>query len=115
MKLWDQFCWTYTTKLPATECMKLIQQQPWTFGRNIFNLQQYECSQLESDQIRIVFKGAQFGKILRTEYLLTFAENADTCNIVANFQRELFGMPPMTSTYQLDIFMEEKIHARRIN
>lgn len=113
--LFDKFCWTYVTQLSIEECIDSIICSPMTFGRDQFNLHRYECIQYGDYQLLVIFRGAQYGRYLRTEYLLTFCKNNAYSSITVKFQREKIGLFPCISTYHLDIFMEEKIHAHRIS
>lgn len=115
MNLWYNTCWRYRTKLRAQDCIKCICCLPQSFGANPFNPHYYDCELISDSKLKLIFKGTRFGKLLRTEYIASFHEAEDHCLIEMQFQRELFGLPAMTSTYQLDMFFEEKVQAHRDN
>ncbi len=107
--------WSYKTEQALTSCVNSICCLPMTFGTNPFNLEQYDCVQRSDTELLITFKGARFGKLIRTEVLATFSACSHGTIILLSFQRELFGLPPMTSINTLDCFMEQKIGAQRIS
>lgn len=115
MKLHDRFCWTYATKLSATDCIDAILCTPLTFGTNQFNPQYYECAREGKNKLLITFNGPKYGKVLRTEYILMFTESSGICKVIAQFKQEYYGFIPRVSTYHLDLFMGQKIQARRID
>jgi len=104
---------TYKSPFPAEQCISRICQHPRTFGRNIHNLENYECIVHSKTQMTVIFTGGQFVGMKRTEYLFTFTQNGSETVINAKFQRELLFFLPYTSTYQLDIFMKQKVEGYR--
>lgn len=113
MKMWKKAYWTYYTKLSTKDCIQLICNSPHSFGPNPFNPDYYDCELITDTTLRLVFKGAKFGRLLRTEYTASFQEDINGCLIGVQFQKELFGLFPMTSTYHLDLFFDEKVQAHR--
>lgn len=109
----DCFNYTYQSRFSVSECIQSILISQKTFGSNYFNPHNYEYVLLSNNQMRLVFKGARFSKTTKTEYLATFYDDANGCRIALNFQHEFLCLPPMTSTYLLDLFMEEKMQAYR--
>lgn len=110
----EKYCWTYISQLPINVCVDAISRGSWTFGNNPLNLQQYECVPYSDCQLLIVFRGAQFGRIARTEYLLSFTKDSRGTIISAKFVRDIWVIPCI-STYLLDVFMTEKVKAFRID
>ena len=105
--------YTYKSPLSVEDCRNRICCYPRTFGSNIHNLENYECIVHSETQMTVIFTGCQFGGMKRTEYLFTFEWNGTKTVIVAKFQRELLFFLPYTSTYQLDIFMKQKVEGYR--
>lgn len=104
---------TYKSPFPPEQCISRICQYPCTFGKNIHNLENYECTVHSETQMTVIFTGSQFGGMKRTEYLFTFTRNGAETIIDAEFQHELLFFLPYTSTYQLDTFMKQKVEGYR--
>lgn len=115
MGFWNKFdCFNsiYQSSSSVNECIASIVSEK-TFGKDFYNPQYYDYKVLSSNQMLLVFKGAKFGKAVKTEYIATFYDNPKGCKIILAFQRELLCLPPMTPTCLLDLFMEQKIQAYR--
>ena len=109
----DCFNYIYQSRVSANECMQSVQISKNSFGPDLFNPHFYEYILLSRNQILLVFNGTRFGKSRKTKYIATFWDNENGCRIALDFQHELLGLPPMTSTCHLDHFMEEKMKAYR--
>ena len=64
-------------------------------------------------QVLITFTGGQFRKMMRTQYLMEFLSQENHTLIVLRFQKELFGLPPMTPSSDIDLCMKQKLNAVR--
>ena len=103
----------YITGKSIDDCMKAIACAPWTYQCKWGTEMWYECNKLSDAQMLVTFKGGQFRRARRTQYLLTFTANAET-TVTLKFHREMFGLcVPMTPTEDIDCFMKEKIGAVR--
>ena len=98
---------TYISPFSVDQCISRICRYPCTFGRNIHNLENYECIIHSQTQITVIFTGGQFGGKKRTEYLFTFGQVGTETVITAKFQREFLFFLPYTSTHHLDIFFKQ--------
>ena len=105
---------TYHTRLSPQECIDAICKMPNIFGGNPLNPECYECKKNTETQLLVTFTGAKFGKFVHTQYLVDFYPHDTYTAIVFQFLREKLGILPSTSTYQLDVFMEQKIQAVRV-
>lgn len=112
-KYW-QCSFTYYTELSVAECISSISRKPKTFGNNPLNLECYESEKLSENQLLLTFKGGQYGGFVRTEYLANLIPQNGGTIIILQFQDEILGLFPMTSTYHLDIFMQQKVKACNI-
>lgn len=114
LRLFWQCSFTYCTELSVLECIHAISCEPKTFGNNPLNLECYESEKLSENQLRLTFKGGQYGGFVRTEYLADFILQNGGTKIILQFQKEIWGFFPMTSTHHLDIFMQQKVKAYNI-
>ena len=114
-KITNKFCWIYRTQLPIEDCIAAIMSTPKSFGINPLNLHRYDCIQQQNNHLLIIFRGMQYGRFVRTEYLFTFSEEQGSTTIETKFLRDFLGIFPCISTYDLDVLMEEKIRAYRNN
>lgn len=103
----------YETVLPVELCIQQIISQPWTYGPDSLNELWYKCEKISESNLLVTFTGGRFRKIMRTQYLLVFSRHGENTNITMTFQKEMFGMPPMTHILDIDCFMEKKIGALR--
>ena len=110
MGLFRNIRWVYLSKLSITECVNALLKEPQIYGDNPFFPERYECTLCSEESLYVIFKG---GKFRRTDYLAVFHEDVNNTRITLEFKHELLGFPPMTSVYELDRFMKEKIQAHR--
>lgn len=110
MGLFKNIRWVYLSKLSITECVNALLKEPQIYGDNPCFPERYECTLCSEVSLYIIFKG---GKLRRTAYLAVFHEDVNYTRITLEFKHELLGFPPMTSVYELDHFMKEKIQAHR--
>ena len=103
----------YESMYNMQECTLRIIQEPQRYSCKWGTELWYTAEQVSDTQVWITFTGGQFRKVMRTQYLMEFHPENEHTSIVLRFQKELFGMPPMTSTLDIDRCMEQKICAVR--
>lgn len=101
--------YVYDTNMCLDDCVNRILSSPKTFGENVLNQENYDCILHSNNQITVVFKGAAFGKVRKTEYLLSLSRTDHHTIIHVEFMRELLGLPPMTPIQLVDTFMYQKV------
>lgn len=91
------------------EITKEPQQYVCEWGTELW----YKANRISDTQVLITFTGGQFRKMMRTQYLMEcFSEQSHT-RITLRFQKELFGLPPMTHPSDIDLCMKQKLDAVR--
>ena len=101
----------YHTPLSASDCIRSISRMPWEFECKWGTALWYECERLSCTQLLVTFKGGQFRKSVRTQYLMEFVVEGQETIITVRFYKESFGLPPMTPPDDIDRFMKQKINA----
>ena len=106
--------YAFQTHLPVDECIERIIRTPWEFedvwtGTSLW----YNCQIISATRILITFTGGQFRRFRRTEYVVDFTPMNQVTAINVVFQKEIFGLPPMTALQELDAFMTQKLFAQR--
>ena len=103
----------YRTTMSINYCIESITSSPQIYKCMLGTEMWYECKRVSDTQMLVTFKGGQFHKMCRTQYLMTFVENGET-TVILKFCKEMFGFfLPMTSSNDIDCFMKEKICAVR--
>ena len=103
----------YDSACSPRECMAQILKAPQQYRCDRGTELLYDAVKISDTQVWITFKGGQFRKIMRTQYLMEFIPREGQTMIVMQFQKELFGFPPMTSTQDIDRCMAQKLEAVR--
>ena len=103
----------YESRYSVEECIAQIIQEPQQYccewGTDLW----YKAEKISNTQVWITFTGGQFRRMKLTQYLMEFISQEDHTTIVMRFQKELFGLPPMTPPVDIDRCMEQKINATR--
>lgn len=103
----------YESKNNIQECITQIIKEPQQYSCKWGTDLWYKAEKISDTQVWITFTGGQFRKMMRTQYLMEFFPQEDRTRIVMRFQKELFGLPPMTSPLDIDRCMEQKVNATR--
>ena len=103
----------YESMCNVQECIMRIIEEPQRYFCKWGTELWYKAEKISDTQIWITFTGGQFRKMMKTQYLMEFRPEAEHTAIVLRFQKELFGLPPMTSPSDIDRCMEQKINAVR--
>ena len=103
----------YESMYNMQECIMRIMEEPQRYSCKWGTELWYKAEKISDTQIWITFTGGQFRKMMKTQYLMEFHPEAEHTSIVLRFQKELFGLPPMTSPLDIDRCMEQKINAVR--
>ena len=103
----------YHTSLTAAECVQQIMQLPWEYDCKWGTPLWYEAIYISDSQLQITFKGGQFRKAVRTQYLVDFVQQKNTTKIIMRFETDLFALPAMTPPADIDLFMGQKVNAVR--
>ena len=103
----------YESTYNMQECIMRIIEEPQRYSCKWGTELLYKSDKISDTQIGITFTGGQYRKMMRTQYLMEFHPEAEHTSIVLRFQKEMFGLPPMTSPLDIDRFMEQKISAVR--
>ncbi len=97
------------------ECIKQIIKAPQQYECKWGTTLWYKADRISDTQVSITFTGGQFRKIMRTQYLMEFRVQECRTLVVLYFQKELFGLPPMTPPSDIDLCMKQKLNAVRKN
>ena len=103
----------YESMYNLQECIMRMIQEPQGYSCKWGTELWYKAEKISDTQVWITFTGGQFRKMTHTQYLMEFHPNAEHTSIVLRFQKELLGLPPMTSPLDIDRCMEQKISAVR--
>ena len=104
----------YESMYNMQECIMRIIEEPQRYSCKWGTELWYKAEKISDTQIWITFMGGQFRKMMKTQYLMEFHPEGEHTSIVLRFQKELFGLPPMTHPLDIDRCMEQKINAVRI-
>lgn len=112
MNAWNRFYDdpSFHSPLSAAQCIRILGNVEHTYGDPL-NPGHVESSPLDDGRILLIFKGRRFSKMMRTEYVASFADDPDGCTITLVFHKELLGMLPMTPAQDIALFMSEKLNA----
>lgn len=114
MTMVDQVLY-YESMYNLQECVMQIMKEPQRYYCKLGTDLWYKAEKISDTQVLIAFTGGQFRKMMRTQYLMEFFPQIEHTTIVLRFQKELFGLPPMTSPLDIDRCMEQRIKAVRKN
>ena len=103
----------YESIYSLQECIAKIMEEPQLYHCELGTDLWYRAERISDTQVWITFTGGQFRKIMRTQYLMEFFPQDEHTMIAMRFRKELFGLPPMTSSLDIDRCMEQKINALR--
>ena len=95
------------------ECIIQITKEPQQYECKWGTELWYKAERISDTQVLIIFIGGQFRKMMRTQYLMEFIPQEHRTLVVLHFQKELFGMPPMTPPSDIDLCMMQKLNAVR--
>lgn len=101
----------YRTKLSVNDCISSMSRTPWEYECKWGTPLWYECEKISDTQLLVIFKGGQFRKAVRTQYLMEFSGEDGETVITVRFYKESLGLPPMTPPDDIDRFMKQKIQA----
>ena len=103
----------YESTYNLHECIIQITKEPqeydWKWGAKLW----YKAEIFSDTQVLITFRGGQFRRMMRTQYLMEFLPQENHTLIVLRFQKELFGLPPLTPSSDIDLCMKQKLNAVR--
>lgn len=115
MKLCRNMNWVYETTMSVTECFTILLSLSQLPATDDYESISFDCIKLSDTQLYLIYKGLRyFGKMRKTEYILTFSIRGESTIIVLQFHHELFGLPPMTPISEIDAFLKDSIQAFRI-
>lgn len=103
----------YESTYNLQECIIQIIKEPQKYDCKWGTALWYKANKISDSQVLITFMGGQFRKMMRTQYLMEFLPQEDHTIIILRFQKELFGLPPMTHPSDIDLCMEQKLKATR--
>ena len=103
----------YESMYNVQECITRITKEPQQYECKWGTPLWYKAERISNPQVLITFTGGQFRKMMRTQYLMEFLPQEDHTLIVLRFQKELFGLPPMTHPSDIDLCLEQKLNAIR--
>lgn len=103
----------YESPNSVHECIIQITKDPQEYECKWGTALWYKATRISNTQVLITFTGGQFRKMMRTQYLMEFLPQECNTLIVLRFQKELFGLPPMTPPSDIDFCMKQKLNAVR--
>lgn len=103
----------YESAYSLHECINRIIKEPQQYECKWGTSLWYKAERSSNSQVLITFTGGQFRKMMRTQYLMEFVPQENHTLIVLRFQKELFGLPPMTHPSDIDRCMEQRLNAVR--
>lgn len=103
----------YESAYTLLECIRQITKEPQQYTCKWGTPLRYRAEKISQTQVLITFTGGQFRKMMRTQYLMELLPQENHTQIILRFQKELFGLPPMTHPSDIDRCMEQKINAVR--
>lgn len=103
----------YESAYNVHECIIQITTEPQRYNCKWGTSLWYKAERISDTQVLITFTGGQFRKMMRTQYLMEFLPQEHNTLIVLCFQKELFGLPPMTHPSDIDLCMKQKLNAIR--
>jgi hypothetical protein len=101
----------YSTDYSVQECVERILQEPQQFSCKWGTALWYRAERISYNQVRIIFTGGQFRKTKRTQYLMELVPAEKQTQITMRFQKELFGLLPMTIPADVDRCVEQILNA----
>ena len=103
----------YDSIYSVQECIARIVRAPQQYRCDLGGELWYSAEKISGTQVWITFKGGQYRKIMRTQYLMEFVPREGGTMIVMRFQKELLRFPPMAPTQDIDRCMAQKLDAVR--
>lgn len=103
----------YESMYTLQECVIQITKEPQQYDCEWGTALWYKAERISNTQVLITFTGGQFRKMMRTQYLMEFISQENHTLIILRFQKELFGLPPMTPPSDIDLCMEKRLNATR--
>ena len=105
--------YTYESAYNLQECINLILEEPQRYRCQNGGELWYRAEQLSDTEISITFRGGQFRRMAHTKYLMKLSRQENHTKIILHFQKEFWGLPPMTLASDIDLFMKQKLNAVR--
>ena len=103
----------YESPHSVYECIAKITKEPQEYACKWGTELWYQAEKISDTQVLIVFKGGQFQRMMRTQYLMELIPQEHNTRIALHFQKEMLGLPPMTSPLEIDLCMKQKLNAVR--
>lgn len=103
----------YESAYNLNECIIRITNRPQQYDCKWGTSLWYTADRISDNEVLITFTGGQFRKMMRTQYIMEFLPQECHTQIVLRFQKELFGLPPMTHPSDIDLCMKQKLNAVR--
>ena len=116
----------YQTKLSTIECFERILSDPHIFQSDFVSelvllyagedakKRNYDCYALSSTEIHLSLNGGRFTKFVKSRFVMEFIPEYDFTTVFLRFQGDLFNLPLMTPTAEIDCFIREKIQGNRV-
>lgn len=104
----------YESTYNIHECVIQITKEPQQYDCEWGTSLWYKAEKISATQVLITFTGGQFRKKMNTQYLMDLLPQEHHTLIVLRFQKEWFGLPPMTPPSDIDLCMKQKLNAVRI-
>lgn len=105
----------YKTSYSPQECVERITKDPQEFKSKRGWCLWYHAETISDTQLLLTFTGGHCRRELRTQYRMKLCPQEDHTLVVLRFQKELMNLPPMTPPQDLDLCMEQKLNASRID
>ncbi len=103
----------YESAYSIHECILQITKEPHQYECKWGTELWYKAEKISDTQVLITFTGGQFRKMMHTQYLMEFLPQEQHTLVVLRFQKEMFGLPPMTLPSDIDLCMKQKLNAVR--
>ena len=103
----------YESTYNLYECIVQITKEPQQYNCKWGTVLSYKAEKISDTQIFITFTGGQFRRTVRTQYLMELHPQEYHTLIALHFQKELFGLPPMTHPSDIDRCMKQRLNAIR--
>ena len=110
-----KYGYIFQTQLTLNECIERIICMPWEFKDPRYSTPLwYKSEMISATRLLITFTGGLHRRPKRTEYTIDFYRKEQQTIVEMYFHKEFLGLPPMTTTQDLDAFMSQKIMAQRL-
>ncbi|MBR2890732.1 MAG: hypothetical protein IKC09_10710 [Oscillospiraceae bacterium] len=109
--IWDYY---YDSPLAVDVCMLRIEAMPREYFCDWGTALWYQCERITDGKMLVTFTGGQFRKAKNTQYILEFTSQDNGTLVHMRFIKDLFSMSPLTLVTDIDLFMMQKLEARRL-